>query len=132
VGICSFRVGITTHIANTDSGGTLAMNARQAKDFLIEQAVQQAALDNVPLSDIEKRMMYFTESDDGSCPEDPIALNDAFESQCDTEAYEKKMTRLLADAHLRIKRDDPEKLRQWNEALRILKQGDHYILILCR
>jgi hypothetical protein len=131
VGIFAFGAGAKTRVANSNPGSTSPMNARQAKDFLVEQAVQQAALDHVPLSDIEKRMMYFTETDD-SCPEDFIDLNNAFEAECDTEAYEKKMTRLLADAHLRIKRDDPEKLRQWNEALRALKQGDHYILILCR
>jgi hypothetical protein len=40
------------------------------------QTAEQAALENVPLSGLEKRMMYFTEK--GECPEDPIALNDAF------------------------------------------------------
>ena len=45
---------------------SLGMNARQAKDFLVNQAAEQASLDGIPLSDLEKRMMCFTESDD-SC-----------------------------------------------------------------
>ena len=45
------------------------MNTKQAKDFLVEQATKQAALENLPLSDIEKKMMYFTESDPASCAE---------------------------------------------------------------
>ena len=57
----------------------LAMRVREAKDFLVQQTAEQAALENVPLSGLEKRMMYFTETDE--CPEDPIALNDAFETE---------------------------------------------------
>ena len=55
------------------------MRVREAKDFLVQQTAEQAALDNVALSSLEKRMMYFTET--GECPEDPIALNDAFEAE---------------------------------------------------
>jgi hypothetical protein len=54
------------------------MRVRKAKDFLVQQTAVQDALDYVPLSDVEKRMMYFTET--GECPEDPIPLNDAFEA----------------------------------------------------
>jgi hypothetical protein len=52
------------------------MRVREAKDFLVQQTAEQAAFENVPLSSLEKRMMYFTET--GECPEDPIALNNAF------------------------------------------------------
>src|SRR5713101_9480648 len=37
------------------------MRVREAKDFLVAQTAEQAALEGVPLSDLEKRMMYFTE-----------------------------------------------------------------------
>jgi hypothetical protein len=36
------------------------VNTKEAKDFLVGQAVEQAALDKESLSDIEKRMMYLT------------------------------------------------------------------------
>jgi hypothetical protein len=55
------------------------MNVREAKDFLVDQAAQQAAIDGVPLSDLEKRTMYSTEWDDRGG--DPIALNEEFEAQ---------------------------------------------------
>ena len=35
------------------------LNTKQAKDFLVEQTVEQAALEGVPPADVEKRMMYF-------------------------------------------------------------------------
>ncbi len=34
------------------------MKVLEAKDFLVQQTAEQAALENVPLSDLEKRMMY--------------------------------------------------------------------------
>ena len=76
------------------------MQVREAKEFLVQQTAEQAALENVPLSDLEKRMMYFTET--GECPEDPIALNDAFEAEYDTTTYEKKISLLMAQAYRRI------------------------------
>ena len=106
------------------------MHVREAKDFLVQQTAEQAALDNEPLSDLEKRMMYFTET--GHCPEDPVSLNNAFEAEYDTPTYEKKISLLMAHAYRRIKRDSPEKLRLWNDAFRVLSKGDHYILLFWR
>src|ERR1700681_2065217 len=98
------------------------MRALEAKNFLVEQTADQAALENVPLSDLEKRMMYFTET--GDCPEDPITLNDAFEAEYDTIVYEKKISRLMPRAYSRIKRDNPKKLHLWNDAFGVLSKGD--------
>jgi hypothetical protein len=70
------------------------MRVCEAKDFLVQQTAEQAVLENVPLSGLEKRMMYFTET--GECPEGPIALNGAFEAEYDTTTYEKKISRLMA------------------------------------
>ena len=105
------------------------MNTKQAKEFLVQQAAEQAALENVPLSDLEKRMMYFTESDAASCA-NPLDLNSEFEEQYDTEEYEGKISQLLHHAYKRLKHEDPEKLRNWNQAVHTLRKGDHYILVL--
>ena len=104
------------------------MRVLEAKDFLVQQTAEQAALENVPLSDLEKRMMYFTEVEE--CPEDPIALNDAFEAEYDTAEYEAKISKLMHHAHSRVKKN-PEAARKWKEAIRQLSKGDHYILVLC-
>lgn len=109
-------------------GDTLQMKAKQAKDFLVQQATEQAAIEGMPFSDLEKRMMYFTESD-ASC-ENPIELNEEFEASYDTPEYEIKMSRLLHHAHERIKGEDPERMREWNLAIRTLRRGDHYLLVL--
>jgi hypothetical protein len=105
------------------------MNTKAAKDYLVQQTVEQAALEHVPLTDLETRMMYFTESDPASC-DDPIALNDEFEQEYDTPDYEAKMSRLLHHAYKRLKQEDPERARQWNATIRVLRRGDHYFLVL--
>lgn len=89
------------------------MNTKQAKDFLVQQTAEQAALDNVPLSDIEKRMMYFTESDNASC-DNPLEVNDEFEAQYDTAEYEAKISRILHHAYHRLKGEAPERKRMWD------------------
>jgi hypothetical protein len=104
------------------------MRVREAKDFLVAQTAEQAALEAVPLSDLEKRMMYFTESPDAV--EDPVKLNEEFEAQYDSEEYEPKIAKLLHHAHARVKKENPERAHLWNDALRCLQDGDHYILVL--
>lgn len=102
----------------------------EAKDFLVQQAAEQAALENVPLSDLEKRMMYFTET--GEMRENAIQLNDAFEAEYDTEQYEAKISELMHHAHARIRKENPEATEQWKEAIKQLYKGDHYLLVLCK
>jgi len=105
------------------------VNTKQAKDFLVDQTVEQAALDRVQLSDLEKRMMYFTESDSASC-ENPIQLNDEFEAKHETKEYESKISRLLHRAYNRLKKESPERTRNWDQAIRTLRKGDHYLLVM--
>jgi hypothetical protein len=104
------------------------MNIREAKDFLVNQTAQQAVIGGVPLSDLEKRMMYFSKSDP-SC-EDPVSLNDAFEAQYDSEEYEPKISLLLHHAYKRVKKESPQIAQQWHQATRELRKGDHYLLVL--
>lgn len=105
------------------------MNAKEAKDFLVQQTAEQAALENVPLSDLEKRMMYFVENDPASCP-DPLELNDEFEAQYDTGEYEAKIRGLLGRAYQRLKKEDPTKVRHWDDAVQTLRRGDHYLPVM--
>ena len=104
------------------------MRTREAKDFLVAQTAEQAALEGVPLSDLEKRMMYFTES--GYVPEDPIKLNDEFEAEYDTPEYETKISRLLHHAYHRLRKENDEVRKNWDLAIKCLRRGDHYLLVM--
>jgi hypothetical protein len=105
------------------------MQVGEAKDFLVKQAVEQARLEGVPLSDLEKRMMYFTET--GQCPEDPIALNEEFEKEYETDEYERRVKKLLANARRRLKEERSPSFAEWEESLKVLDETDDYILIMC-
>jgi hypothetical protein len=74
-------------------------------------------------------MMYFTESDAISC-DNPVELNDEFEAQYDTAEYEAKISGLLHHAYNRLKVQDPNRARDWDQSIRTLRKGDHYILVL--
>src|SRR5271154_3134739 len=104
------------------------MRVREAKNFLVEQTAQPAAIEGVSLSDLERRMMYFTESEDAV--EDPIQLNQEFEAEFDTDEYELKISGLLRRTYERTKEENPSNLREWDGAVRELCKGDHYILVL--
>ena len=104
------------------------MQVREAKDFLVQQTADQASIEGVPLSDLERRMMYFTENEE--MPEDPIALNDEFEAKYDSDEYEAKISLLLRHAYARVLKENPEGGKQWKAALKELRRGDHYLLVL--
>jgi len=104
------------------------MRVREAKDFLVAQTAEQAALEGVPLSDLEKRMMYFTES--GYVPEDPIKLNDEFEAECDSDEYEAKISQLLHHAYQRLRKENDAARKNWDNAIKCLRRGDHYLLVM--
>lgn len=104
------------------------MRAREAKDFLVQQTAEQAQLDAVPLSDLEKRMMYFTET--GEMPEDPIQLNEEFEAQYNTGKYEAKIAKLLHRAYQRAGKENEETRKRFDSAVKSLRRGDHYLLVM--
>jgi hypothetical protein len=104
------------------------MRAREAKDFLVAQTAEQASLEGVPLADLEKRMMYFTEG--AGAIEDPSTLNEEFEAQYDRAKYEKKISHLMHHAYTRVREQGETALQTWDDAIRRLKRGDHYLLVM--
>ncbi|HME12702.1 MAG TPA: hypothetical protein VKF79_07580 [Candidatus Acidoferrum sp.] len=107
---------------------TFRVRVSEAKDFLVQQTTEQAQLDGLPLSEVEKRMMYFTEG--GEAPENVTELLVEFEADYDPATYEAKISKLLSHAYARVKKHDPESARFWYESIRQLRKGDHYILVM--
>ena len=102
------------------------MDSVAAKQFLISKVVEQAEIENVPLSDVEKKMLYFTETQP-SLP-DIYEVNAEFERSYDSDKYEQKVAGLLRKA----REHDQQTLRaqDWKDALDALKKEDHYILVM--
>jgi len=73
-------------------------------------------------------MMYFTECDPESCA-NATDLNGRFEARYDETEYEAKIGKLLHHAYKRLKSEDRQNARVWDEAIRVLEEGDHYLLV---
>lgn len=104
------------------------MRSREAKDFLVSKIKQQAELESVPLEDPEIQMLYFSEQGGLSGKMQEVAAG--FDSKYDSNAYEKKISRLMRNAYKRLKREHSPERETWDEAIRTLRKGDHYILVM--
>jgi hypothetical protein len=104
------------------------MDSTTAKEFLISKVVHQAELEHVPLSEVERKMLYFTEVHP-TLP-DIYEVNAEFERRYDADEYEAKVVGLLKNARARDSRDSQALKRQWGDALNALKGEDHYILVM--
>jgi hypothetical protein len=100
------------------------MDTREAKDFLVRHAADQAAREGLSLSPLETKMMYFTESD--------IAWHGDLDRRAGPFGphYEAKISTLLHHVHNRLRKEDPRKRAVWDQAIRTLENGDHYLLAL--
>lgn len=98
---------------------------REAKEYLIHRILAQADHDGVPLSDIERKMLYFSETC-WTLP-DMMAVNQAFDENYDQDEYEQKIGQIVQRIH-----DQPgsDRADDWNEAVLRLSTEDHYLSIL--
>src|SRR5580704_11533994 len=104
------------------------MDAGTAKQFLISKVIEQAESEHVQLSDVEKKMLYFTEVHP-SLP-DIYEINAEFERDYNSDEYEAKIAGLLRNARRRDGESSPSQELEWKDALDALKKEDHYILVL--
>lgn len=97
---------------------------REAKEFLIAQIVQEAEREAPPLTDVERRMLYFTET--AWMPEDTWQASEVFDRDYDMNTYEQRIGQLTTSLK---QRPDHDK-KDWNAAVRLLKTEDHCLLVL--
>ena len=91
--------------------------AKEAKDFLVGKVVAQAAREDVPLSERERKLMYYS-------VEDPSSQTSEEECGDDPES-ETKVSDLIARAY----KNDSEKGR-FKAAFKKLSEGDHYLSVM--
>jgi hypothetical protein len=68
-------------------------SGRDAKEFLISRIVAEGQRENVSLSEVERKMLYFAES--GSTLPDMTAVSAHFDSEYNQNEYEHKIARLI-------------------------------------
>jgi hypothetical protein len=101
---------------------------REAKEFAVSLIQSEAEREGTPLSELERRMLYFSET--GWTIPGMSETAQRFESECDAGRYEKKISALTKRLQTRLRSDDPETLKALLDALQRLSQGDHYLVVL--
>jgi hypothetical protein len=113
---------------NSSEQTELRQRAQDAKEYLIAQVVEEARQENVALSDLECKMLYFTESVE-TLP-DIYEVNDQFEQEYDDAEYEAKISSLLRNARKRVQKESPDGAQRWRQAERDLRKEDHYLGVM--
>jgi hypothetical protein len=103
-------------------------NAREAKEYLVSRILMQSQLEGLPLSDVERKMLYYSET--GWTLPDIDEVSDAFDRDYDMAIYEQKIGELTRNFCTKARKDNREEFETWNEAVRTLRQEDHYLLVL--
>jgi hypothetical protein len=99
-----------------------SLTERDAMAFVTPGIADEAFRAGRPLSETERRMLYFSEG--GPHPEKLGALVEAFEQECDEQEYERRIVALTRAAR---KRADRTKAVTWSAALERLKTTDDYL-----
>ena len=105
------------------------MNSADAKQFLASRIVDQALLEGVPFSEIERKMLFFSEKHPSLPDMDKVTVE--FDQTYERFEYEQKVSSLLCDVYRRDRRDSAL-ARQWRDARRSLRWEDHYIKIMLK
>jgi len=104
------------------------MDTVAAKQFLISRVIAEAELERAPLSDVEKKMLHFTEVHP-SLP-DIYDVYAEFERDYNSDEYEKKVAGLLKNARDNDRKQSADAEQPWKDALNALRAEDHYILVM--
>lgn len=101
--------------------------AREAKEYLIDRILAQARHDGVLLTDIEQKMLYFTEGKGWTLP-DMMQVNSEFDQNYDQDAYESKIGQIIRRTHDQLDSDRDDE--RWDRAVQLLRKEDHYLKVL--
>ena len=105
-----------------------SMDSAAAKQFLISKVIEEARFERASLSEVERKMLYFTEVHP-SLP-DIYEVNAEFERDYDSDEYEAKIAGLLKNARNRDRKNSRVGTQQWEDAIDLLRNEDHYILVM--
>jgi len=105
------------------------MNATEAKEFVIARIIAEARGQAVPLSETERKMLYWSEVYPPANIPDLKKLAERFDAECESDQYEAKI-RALADAARKLDSTNATEAQRWKDAISALSQEDHYISVM--
>lgn len=102
------------------------MTAPDALEFLAREVEQQAQMESVALSPVERKMMRWSEVEPGAFCD--ASISKEFDQNYDSDEYEHKISELLERAYERVKQTSNAQL--WEDAKNALIGHDYYLLVM--
>jgi uncharacterized membrane protein len=99
---------------------------REAKEYLIRRILAQADRDEIALSEVERNMLYFSETD-WTLP-NMTAISHEFDQTYNQDEYERKIGRIISRISEQLGNNCDDD--RWKEAVQRLREEDHYLLVL--
>ena len=100
----------------------------EAKRFIVERVLRQSQTNRIALTNAERHMLSWSESDPDFTPD--FALAEELEREESDEEYEAKVADLIRSAFERDLASDSEARSLYRAAYAKLGEGDHYISII--
>jgi hypothetical protein len=100
---------------------------REAKEFLIDRILAQAAGSGVSLSEVERKMLYFSET--AWTLLDMSEVSAEFDRDYDQDDYEKKIGAIVRSLEDELAQS-PAASADWDAAVQVLSSEDHYLIVL--
>jgi hypothetical protein len=101
---------------------------RDAKEFLIGRIIAESQQEGVSLSEVERKMLYFSETA-WTLP-DMVEVNAAFDRDYNQAEYEQKIGTLSNNFCANAQKNNSDEFRAWKDAIRTIHREDHYLLVL--
>jgi len=101
---------------------------RQAKDFLAGKIADEAVRKGTPLTQVERKMLYFSET--GWTLPDMAQVSEEFDRDYDQDEYERKIAGFVSILQSRDEGLSETEKEAWYQAVQKISDEDHYLLVL--
>src|ERR1035437_1019186 len=101
---------------------------REAKDYLAGRISEEAEREGTPLTEVERKMLYFTET--GWTLPDMKGISTEFDRDYNQDEYERRIAGFVGNIQARDDAQSELEQEAWDRAVEKLSEGDHYLLVL--
>ena len=98
----------------------------EAKDYLAGKISSKAEREGMPLSELERNMLYFSEGD-WAIPEKK-AMREEFNRNYDLNEFREKISELVRQIQANVEDHGELEKKAWDDAVRRLSGRGHYLL----
>jgi hypothetical protein len=100
---------------------------KQVLDYISVRISAQAEREGTPLSDVERKMLYFSENE--WTLSDMAEVSAEFDHDYDQNEYERKIAGLIGKVNSDLE-NDPAEQEKWGDAIAKLSDGDRYLMVM--